>query len=203
MLNKKEQPLSENLPLFPLGIMILPGEIRFLHIFERRYKNLFEDIQQFENCFCIPFVLDGKNSSTGALVRLEKVLAKYPSGEVDIAVKGVDVVTVKHYNEEHPSRLYPYGDVEMLRKSSVEVSNELFKVFEKYNEIVLKFDLTKYSGINFYVIANSIGLSEFEKYDLLQRQTQKQMNKALVYYVRLKIIIAKQKNAIQKDYCLN
>jgi len=203
MLNKKEQPLTENLPLFPLAIMILPGETRFLHIFEQRYKNLFEDIKQFENSFCIPFVLEGKNSQTGSLVKLDRVLARYPSGEVDIAVKGIDIVSVRTFNEEHPNRLYPYGDVETLNKDSVKATNELLKIFEKYNEIVLKLDLTKYTGINFYLIANSIGLSDLEKYDLLNRENEKQMNKTLLNYVRLKTILAQQQNALHKYYCLN
>jgi Lon protease-like protein len=203
MLNKTEHPLNENLPLFPLGIMVLPGETRFLHIFEQRYKNLFEDIKQFENCFCIPFVFDGKASHTGSLVILEKVLAKYPNGELDIAVKGIDIVEVRNFNEMHPNRLYPYGDVETLNKNSVSTTKELLKIFEKYNDVVLKLDLSKYSAVNFYLIANSIGLSDLEKYDLLLLENEKQMNKTLLNYVRLKTIIAQQKNALHKYYSLN
>jgi hypothetical protein len=202
MLNNKEQLLTENLPFFPLGIVVLPGETRFLHIFEQRYKNLFEDISKFNNCFCIPFVVDGKTTQTGSLVKMEKVLVKYPNGEVDIAVKGIDIVLIKNYEQAHAERLYPYGDIEYLDKKSVKASENLLSAFDKYNEKILKVDLVKYE-VNFYLIANSIGLSDIEKYDILIRKDEKQMNKALTNYIRLKAILVSQQDSIHEFYCLN
>jgi hypothetical protein len=202
MLNNKGQLLTEDLPFFPLGIVVLPGETRFLHIYEQRYKNLFEDLNKYDNRFCIPYVFDGKTTNTGSLVRMEKVLVKYPNGEVDIAVKGVDIVTIKTYEEEHFERLYPHGDIEVLNKKLVKASAGLLEIFEKYNEKILKADLGKYE-VNFYLIANSIGLSDYEKYDILRRENEHQMNKMLINYLRFKTIIATQKNSIQEFYCLN
>jgi S-adenosylmethionine synthetase len=147
-------------------------------------------------------VFDGKTTNTGSLVRMEKVLVKYPNGEVDIAVKGVDIVTIKTYEEEHFERLYPHGDIEVLNKKLVKASAGLLEIFEKYNEKILKADLGKYE-VNFYLIANSIGLSDYEKYDILRRENEHQMNKMLINYLRFKTIIATQKNSIQEFYCLN
>lgn len=203
MLNKKEQITTENIPLFPLGIIVLPGETRFLHIFEARYKNLFDDLEKFENKFCVPFVVNGKVMQTGSLVKLERVLAKYPNGEADIAVKGIDIVSLKNYKASHPERLYPYGDIEQLNKDSIKATLKLLNVFDKYNEKSLKLDLSKYPKINFYLIANSIGLSDLEKYDLLLREDESEINQALINHLRLRTIIAAQKNSIQDYYCLN
>lgn len=198
-----EHIIAENLPLFPLGIIVLPGETRFLHIFEKRYKNLFEDLEKHDNRFGIPFVTSGKLSGTGSYVKLEKILARYPNGEADIAVKGIDIFKVCDYNDEHPERIYPYGDIELLNKSSVRATNSLFEAFEKYNTHVLKLDLDKFTGVGFYVIANSIGLSDLEKYDLLTRGSELALNKTLVNHLNLRTLLALQQNSIQDYYCLN
>lgn len=203
MLNNKEHIIEENLPLFPLGIVVLPGETRFLHIFEKRYKNLFEDLVKFDNKFGIPFLTAGNMPGTGSYVKLEKVLAKYPNGEADIAVKGIDIFSVLSYNDEHPQRLYPFGNIELLNKYSVRATETLLGAFEKYNEKVLKLDLKEFQGVNFYLIANSIGLSDLEKYDLLVRGSDSALNKTLANHLNLRMILALQKNALQDYYCLN
>ncbi len=198
-----EHIITENLPLFPLGIIVLPGETRFLHIFEKRYKNLFEDLEKHDNRFGIPYISAGKLTGTGSYVKLEKVLAKYSNGEADIAVKGLDVFRISNYNDEHPERAYPYGNIELLNKGNVRATNSLVEAFEKYNAHVLKLDLYKFSGVGFYVIANSIGLSDLEKYDLLTRGSEQALNKTLVNHLNLRTLLALQQNSIQDYYCLN
>lgn len=193
----------ENIPLFPLGIIVLPGETRFLHIFEKRYKNLFEDISGSDNMFGIPFVTKGKLEGMGSLVRFEKSLAKYPNGEIDIAIKGVDLINVKKYNTEHPERLYPFGNIETLEKNKISATGELLEAFDKYNDTVLKLDLQKFPKPNFYLIANSIGLSDNEKYEILRRESDTAINRTLLNHLRLRIILASQQNSLQEYYSLN
>lgn len=193
----------ENIPLFPLGIIVLPGETRFLHIFEKRYKNLFEDIADSDNLFGIPFITKGKIEGMGSLVRFEKSLAKYPNGEIDIAIKGVDLVNVKKYNTEHPKRLYPFGNIETLEKNKISATNDLLSAFDKYNDTVLKLDLDKYPKLNFYLIANSIGLSDMEKYEILGRESDTAINRTLLNHLRLRTILASQQVSLQEHYCLN
>lgn len=193
----------ENIPLFPLGIMVLPGETRFLHIFEQRYKNLFEDIEANDNKFGIPFVIRGRMEGIGSIVKFEKTLAKYPNGEVDIAIKGIDLITIKSYNSEHMERLYPYGSIEFMNKNTIKPTKSLIETFDNYNDKVLKLDLTKYPKINFYLIANSVGLSDLEKYDMLIRENDVSINRTLVNHIKLRTILASQQNSIQEYYCLN
>jgi Lon protease-like protein len=203
MLNKGEHIKTSNIPMFPLGIVILPGETRFLHIFEKRYKNLFEDLEKFDNRFGIPFVSTGRLPGTGSYVKLEKVLAKYPNGEADIAVKGLDIFAIVEYFEEHPERMYPYANIELLNRETIGATASLITAFEKYNEKVLKLDLSKFPGLSFYIIANSIGLSDLEKYDLLVRRNDEALNRALTNHLNLRTLLALQQNSLQEYYCLN
>lgn len=203
MLNKEEHIVTGNIPMFPLGIVVLPGETRFLHIFEQRYKNLFEDLEKFDNKFGIPFLTTSKLPGTGSYVKLEKVLARYPNGEADIAIKGLDIFSIVNYFDEHPERMYPYANIELLNKNSVSASGSLIAAFEKYNERVLKLDLTKFPGMSFYVIANSIGLSDLEKYDLLIRGSDEALNRTLTNHLNLRTLLALQQNSLHEYYSLN
>ncbi len=203
MLKKEEQIITENIPFFPLGIVVLPGETRFLHVFETRYRNLFEDIGKSSNCFGIPFMTRGNLFDVGSLVKVEKVLARYPNGELDVAVKGIDFFSITRLKAEHPQRLYPYGDIFLLKKDSVGISKPVVSLFEKYSENVLKTDVHKYPKMNFYVIANSIGLTETEKYEILIQKNEKEMNRALSGHLRLRTILANQYSSIRDYYSLN
>ncbi|HEY3250467.1 MAG TPA: LON peptidase substrate-binding domain-containing protein [Ignavibacteria bacterium] len=203
MLKKEENVATENIPFFPLGVVVLPGETRFIHVFETRYKNLFEDLEKFGNYFGIPFVSRGNVYEIGSLVKLEKVLAKYPNGELDIAVKGIDIFSISRLKAEHPQRLYPYGDIFLLNKTSVELTKSLLNLFEEYSEKVLKVDLTKYPKLGFYLIANSIGLTDLEKYEILMQPTGKAMSRTLSNHLRLRIVLAHQYNSIADYYSLN
>ncbi len=203
MINKDEHIIEENIPLFPLGIVVLPGETRFLHIFEQRYKNLFEDIENSGGSFGIPFIRSGSIDGTGSFVKIEKVLARYSNGELDIAVKGIDIFNTVEYNDEHPKRLYPYGSLELLRRDEIKPSNSLITAFNKYNKLVLKLDLEKLPKPGFYLIANSIGLSDLEKYDLVIRGSVEALNKTMTNHVNLRTLLALQQSSIQDYYCLN
>jgi uncharacterized protein len=203
MLKNEESIITENLPFFPLGIVVLPGETKFLHVFETRYKNLFSDISKCGNQFGIPFITRGNVHEMGSLVKLDKVLARYPNGELDVAVKGIDIFSMTRLKAEHPERLYPYGDIYLLKKNNVEISKTTVNLFEEYTEKVLKTNLNKYPKLNFYVIANSIGLTDLEKYEILMQQTDKVMNKVLSDQLRLRTILASQYNSISEYYSLN
>ena len=43
------------IPMFPLNMVLLPGETKTLHIFEERYKQLVRDCLDNEAHFGIPF----------------------------------------------------------------------------------------------------------------------------------------------------
>jgi len=79
------------LPLFPLPMVVLPGEIIGLHIFEPRYQDLLEDIRQRPNPagdFVIPYESDGGRSDLGCTVCLRRVLREEEDGRLDILVEG-------------------------------------------------------------------------------------------------------------------
>ncbi|MEO0474160.1 MAG: LON peptidase substrate-binding domain-containing protein, partial [Bacteroidota bacterium] len=69
--------MYEFLPLFPLSLVVFPGENLRLHIFEPRYKQLIEECSAENTNFGIPTVLDRKVGNIATEVELVSVDKTY------------------------------------------------------------------------------------------------------------------------------
>ena len=69
------------IPMFPLSIFPLPGELVPLHIFEPRYRQLLQDAETRDISFGIYFNHISNTNKLGSLVKLESVLKRYAGGE--------------------------------------------------------------------------------------------------------------------------
>ena len=106
------------LPLFPLGVFLLPGEKTGLHIFEPRYRqlvaeleNALEEGREEHNRFGIPFHYEDVTASTGTLARLVEVKKVHPGGRKDIIVECVGHFETVHFQSILDPKPYPGGAV--------------------------------------------------------------------------------------------
>jgi Lon protease-like protein len=109
---------SEDFPLFPLSIFPVPGQRTGLHIFEARYRLLFEQLESMELIeFGIPFSLNGKLSGYGSVSRLVACGEKDENGHRDVMIQSTDLFRLKRFdlNESNPSHPYPTGSIERIR----------------------------------------------------------------------------------------
>ena len=67
-------------PVFPLNIVVFPGETLNLHIFEERYKQLINECFSEKKPFGIPSVLNENIAETGTLAEVEEIVKKYEDG---------------------------------------------------------------------------------------------------------------------------
>ena len=67
---------DERLPLFPLGIVLLPGEPVPLHIFEPRYKEMVRVCIDGDRPFGIVYASEEKPADVGCTARIERVAAQ-------------------------------------------------------------------------------------------------------------------------------
>ena len=97
----------EDLPdlgLFPLDLVLLPGERVPLHLFEPRYRQLFADCTLEDR----PFVLvlaepSGGTARVGCTARFETLVRRFEDGRLNVIVRGVEPVEIL---EETDGRLY-------------------------------------------------------------------------------------------------
>ncbi|MFP4374017.1 MAG: LON peptidase substrate-binding domain-containing protein [Spirochaetaceae bacterium] len=79
---------QQRIPLFPLGVVLLPRMPLPLHIFEERYKEMIARCLEENIPFGVVYASGSKLQSTGCSARVERVLEKYDDGRSDILTLG-------------------------------------------------------------------------------------------------------------------
>jgi len=164
--------MTNFIPIFPLGIVVFPGEDLNLHIFEPRYKQLITDCFAEARPFGIPTVLKNGLSERETLVEVKEIVEVYEDGKLDIKTKGVSVFRILEVVKSIPEKLYsgaivnyPSNEerqyIPLLKKvvKSIRDLHEVLKLnkrFSKPDDELLSYD-----------IAHHVGLSLEEEYELL------------------------------------
>ena len=79
---------DDRLPLFPLGLVLLPGEPVPLHIFEPRYKEMVRVCLDEDRPFGIVYASESQLAGVGCTARIERVATRYDDGRLDIVAVG-------------------------------------------------------------------------------------------------------------------
>lgn len=176
--------MTNFIPIFPLGIVVYPGEHLNLHIFEPRYKQLINECNTQKKPFGIPTVIENKVQDYGSLVELLEISQVHDNGEMDIKTKGSRVFRILEVIKSVPDKLYSgaivtypesyeQGNPEMMRKvmKGIRDLHEMLKVtkdFKKPDDEMRCFD-----------VAHHIGLSLEEEYELLMLTDERQRQEYL------------------------
>ena len=90
------------IPLFPLGLVLLPQMPLPLHIFEERYKLMINECLNNTTAFGIVF-LDGSDiQSIGCTAQILKVLKRYSDGRLDILTQGKERFAIHDIYDRKP-----------------------------------------------------------------------------------------------------
>jgi len=165
--------MTNFIPIFPLNIVVFPGEKLNMHIFEARYKQLISDCVEQKKSFGIVSATDGKLRNFGTLINVEEISKKYDDGKLDIKTKATKVFVVLEIIKALPNKLYG-GAI-------VNYPNNLEHINAKLMSIILKDVRHLHKLLNVskdfkkndetlcsYDIAHHVGLSVNEEYDMLE-----------------------------------
>lgn len=186
--------MTNFIPIFPLGIVVYPGEKLNLHIFEPRYKQLINECHSTQKPFGIPTVIENKLQDFGCMVEITELSKVHENGEMDIKTKGVKVFRILEIIKEIPDKLYNGAIVnypDNYKKVNVEVMRKLLKSVEELHQILkVSKEFKKEAGeINSYDVAHHIGLSLEEEYELLglldERQRMEYLKRHLAKVIPL------------------
>ena len=98
--------MISKLPLFPLGLVLLPYEMLPLHIFEPRYKAMVKNAIEDDIPFGI-ILKEGKDIfSKGCKVKITKNFKKHETGEYDIQITSGAVYSSKPANRPKWARWF-------------------------------------------------------------------------------------------------
>src|SRR5215510_13169239 len=139
--------MTNFIPIFPLGIVVYPGESLNLHIFEPRYKQMISECHELKKPFGIPTVIENKMKDFGSLVTITEITEVYDNGEMDIKTQGERVFRVLEVIKSVPDKLYSgaivnypdtyeRGNVELMRKVMVGIRDlhRLLKVSKDFKK---------------------------------------------------------------------
>lgn len=180
--------MTNFIPIFPLGIVVYPGEDLNLHIFEPKYKQLIKECHEQKKPFGIPTIIEKKMQDFGSLVTITEISAVHENGEMDIKTKGERVFRILEIIKEIPDKLYcgaivnypdtyEKGNIDMMRKlmTGIRDLHRLLKITKEFKQPDEK--------LRCFDVAHHVGLSLEEEYELLglldERQRQEYLKRHL------------------------
>src|SRR6266542_3454964 len=98
--------MTNFIPIFPLSIVVFPGEQLNLHIFEERYKQLINECHTQKKAFGIPSVINDSIGEMGTLVKISEIVEVYDDGRMDMRAEGVSVFRILEVVKQIPDKLY-------------------------------------------------------------------------------------------------
>jgi Lon protease-like protein len=142
----------ERFPLFPLGLVLLPGESVPLHIFEERYKL----------------------REVGCSARITRVLERFDDGRLNILVEGTTPFRLERRIGDLP---YPAGDVELLEDESDADDAALDRTRSAYADLVERVtdarpDAEALAQLDAYGMAATLEIAPAAKQALLELRSE-------------------------------
>lgn len=205
---KSLQAMTNFIPIFPLGIVVFPGEELNLHIFEPRYKQLFNDLQLSKKPFGIPAVINNAVSEMGTLVELVEITTTYDNGEMDIKTKGLKVFSMLEVIKNLPDKLYG-GAIVMYPENNYATNSLLMnKVLATIRQLHVAINVSKSfkktdEQLNSYDLAHHAGLSLTEEYELFKLMTELQRLEYLKQHLQKVLPVIAEMELLKEKIQLN
>lgn len=161
------------IPIFPLPIVVFPGEDLNLHIFEPRYMQLINDCHAQGKSFGIPVVIEKEMKDFGTLIAITGIEKVYDSGEMDVKTRGLKIFKILEPIPVVPDKLYSGSIVHYPGNRDNGRSTLMKKVLTSvrllHHTLNIKKDFKKEDGqLSSYDIAHSAGLSLRQEFEFLQ-----------------------------------
>ena len=162
-------------PLFPLGLVALPGEMIPLHIFEERYKTMMNECLEQEREFGILWLSDGGLREIGCACAIERVLERLDDGRMNILTRGTRPFRVLERREHLP---YPAGTIEFLEDRDETMDEALLgAAHEVYADLVKRAtdrdpDAEELKAMGAYAMAATVDFGLDAKQGLLDLRSE-------------------------------
>ena len=177
---------TNKLPVFPLGLVVLPGTIQTLQIFEPRYISMVKDCMNSESGFVITLSNDNVSGesfmSQGTFVDIID-FNQLPNGLLGITVKGREKVSIKSIEQVesglHYASISPIAEPIVDDQAVLAKFPDLINVLSQLKEhpqvklLPLEIDMLSAESVS-YQLAGLIPISPMQKQTLLEAFDSKQ-----------------------------
>ena len=172
----------ERFPLFPLGLVLIPGEVVPLHIFEERYKQMIGECLDEQREFGIVWLSDDGLKLVGCSAEITQLLERMEDGRMNILVQGSRPFKLLRRIDDMP---YPAGDVEPLDDEDSPVDPDVAAAArERYADLVERVTDSRptesaLEELSAYGMAATVEFPHDAKQDLLELRSEEERMRAL------------------------
>jgi Lon protease-like protein len=191
---------SREFPLFPLGLVALPGEAIPLHIFEERFKTMMNECLRDDTEFGILWLSDDGLRETGCACSIERVVERMEDGRMNLVARGTRPFRVL---ERQGHLAYPAGVIEFLEDRREATDPELIDgAREAYAQLVRRAtdnepDQTALVAMDAYAMAATVDFGPDAKQGLLDLRSE---NARLRLVTRLFYAAAKRLDLVERAH---
>ena len=167
--NKPMRTRQLTIPMFPLNMVLFPGETTKLYIFEERYKQLVEDCLDNDASFGIPYIEKGQIRKYGSEVKINRILKTYENGGMDILIQATNLFQLMEFSEVLKPKLYGAGVIEYIntneKLTSLALQDNTVNYFGTVQNKLIDYDMAV--NLTIYSVASALQLTHPEKYHLV------------------------------------
>ena len=167
------------IPIFPLGLVLLPEMSLPLHIFEDRYKQMTRSCIVQDRVFGIVYFSGKQFETQGCTARIVKILKRYDDGRLDIITRGENRFSIrelldeKAYLEARVDFFDDHPQEEADLKASQKMAQTCLALLKQINAMTAQYTESELKGppdikaVSFFA-AGCDGFSDQEKQRFLE-----------------------------------
>jgi Lon protease-like protein len=206
--------MTTYLPLFPLQLVVFPGEKLNLHVFEERYKELISTCFNGTLAFGIVSYFNETVQDYGTEVEITSIEKIYPDGRMDVRIKGLRTFKMEEFFEKSNQGAYPAGNVSFnhgyvqyplhevaednISKKLKEILIQLGKILDVSKNLIP----SKPQNMSFS-IAHYLGMPLEKEYELLLTTHETERQQKLISYLEQALPDIKKRERMKSLIALN
>jgi len=178
----------DRIPLFPLNVVLFPGEELPLHIFEPRYRRMVRECLEGRSPFGMLLAMDDGLTHVGCTAEILEVVKRYPDGRMDIITVGRDPFRIVELFTEDPLL---EGQVDYLedREAPLEpkCKRKLIEEYETchtllFNSLPRNLEESDDGELS-YAIASTLPIELLCKQQILELRNERERQERLLRYL--------------------
>ena len=200
--------MNRFLPLFPLGLVVFPGESLNLHIFEPRYRQLINECESDGITFGIPPLFEKKLANFGTEIQLLEISKRHSDGRMYIKTKGIGLFKIDNFYHTAPDKLYSGADITNVSYTTVPDVMMNVKILECVSELYSVMKINKElpddpATFSTYTLAHHVGFSIHQELEFLQTTEEADRQRMMIEHLEHMIPIVKEAEEMRVKVSMN
>jgi ATP-dependent Lon protease len=187
----RRPPNSDRIPIFPLEVVLLPGAMLPLHIFEPRYQLMIQRCIEKSLVFGVLFQRAAEVAQVGCTAAIAEIVKTFEDGTSDIVTVGQRIFAVKETFDDEPyteaSIRYLADEVASHSPGARQLSRRLWKLCVECHKLMRYSDPDEFNpetGDSLaYYVARILPLESGIRQELLEMRSESKRQARLAKHI--------------------